>query len=108
MPESSAISADEAKKRHLQGALRDGIIVQGVLDLSQNTLGRAPAPLPKNLKVDVLNLQGQIGLTELPSGLQAFEINLAETGIRSLPADLQVSSRLDLSNCSDLETLPPA
>ncbi|WP_406695655.1 DUF6745 domain-containing protein [Singulisphaera sp. Ch08] len=63
--------------------------------------------LPDGLRVRHLNLADCTALTELPSGLACYEINLSGTGIRSLPADLRVDYRLDLTNCTKLVELPP-
>ena len=42
----------------------------------------------------------------MPQGLNCFELNLANTKVQELPADLRVESILNLSNCSMLKTLP--
>lgn len=64
------------------------------------------AQLPEGLRVRHLNLADCSALTELPSGLACYEINLSGTQIQSLPADLRVEYRLELTNCTKLVKLP--
>ena len=63
-------------------------------------------PLPAGLQADVLDLHGQEWLEELPPGIKAYELNLAGTGVRSLPDDLEVENKIDLTRCEYLESLP--
>lgn len=63
--------------------------------------------LPAGLHADVLDLHGQTWLDELPAGIKAYELNLAGTGVRTLPGDLEVENRIDLTRCEFLEALPP-
>jgi hypothetical protein len=81
-----------------------GLVVSGVLDYSA-TSERALPRLPADLTVDVLNLAGQTNV-ELPARLKCYELNLAQTDIRRLSADLSVAMRLDLRGCDRLEALP--
>lgn len=64
------------------------------------------ARLPEGLRVRHLDLAECAALAGLPSGLACYEINLSGTGVRTLPADLRVDYRLDLSDCVDLVELP--
>jgi hypothetical protein len=63
--------------------------------------------LPDHLHIRRLKLSGCKALRGLPAGLRCYELELRETSLRSLPADLQVEYRLDLTGCTDLEELPP-
>jgi hypothetical protein len=62
--------------------------------------------LPDGLDVGFLSLAHCTGITSLPSGLTCSTLNLQGTRIRSLPDDLRVISRLDLTDCRDLLELP--
>ncbi len=64
------------------------------------------ARLPRRLTVRLLSLAGCTALAELPQGLTCEQLNLAGTSVRSLPHDLRVSHRLDLSGCRRLVHLP--
>jgi hypothetical protein len=79
--------------------------IAGVLDYSAQSERPLPSFVPDNLQVDVLNLAGQ-PVERLPRGLKVYELNLSGTQIKNLPADIQVASRLDLSDCDRLEMLP--
>lgn len=81
------------------------LVVEGVLDYSVRSQRKLPKSLPRCLTVDALDLSGS-EIAMLPAGLRAYELNLSDTRIRSLPEDLSVTSRLDLSNCGELESLP--
>ncbi len=107
----------------LRGGGADFLVDWGRLDLPRTTI---LTELPANLKVRALNLNGCTGLTklpeglevrhlnvagcsaltELPRGLRCFDLDASETGLRSLPSDLRVDSRLDLRDCKSLESLP--
>ena len=62
--------------------------------------------LPARLNVRHLTIERCSKLTHLPAGLRCFEILASESGLRSLPVDLRVDFRLDLSNCVNLTELP--
>lgn len=47
-------------------------------------------------------------LTTVPAGLSCNELHLVRTAIRTLPADIRVRHRLDLTDCAELESLPAA
>jgi hypothetical protein len=117
------LPAAEAKRRILQETAQPGLHVRGRLDLSgSRTLTTLPADLtadildlhdcpkletlPTGLQVRRLNLSGCQQLSTLPSGLRCYELELRETTLRELPADLQVEFRLDLQDCRRLRTLP--
>lgn len=80
--------------------------VAGVLDYSLPSGRELPKAFPVGMSVDVLNLADRAELASLPNGLAAYELNLSGTAVRSLPDDLRVESRLDLSRCDRLESLP--
>lgn len=65
-----------------------------------------PVVLSEGLSLKDLRLRGCMWLTELPSGLSCYELDLRDTPIRQLPSDLRVVFRLDLEGCTQLEELP--
>lgn len=101
----STVSPEEAYDLLAGREAPTGLKVDGVLNYSQGSDRRLPRRFPPDLHVGVLDVSGR-DIRELPSGLKCYELNLSGTPIRELPADLQVDSRLDLSNCEFLETLP--
>jgi hypothetical protein len=62
--------------------------------------------LPKGLQVHRLNVNDCTALTQLPAGLSAHSITAQRSGLTSLPPDLQVSYKLDLTDCKSLQSLP--
>jgi hypothetical protein len=62
--------------------------------------------LPDGLDVSFLSLAHCTGITSLPRGLICSTLNLQGARIRSLPDDLRVTDRLDLTDCRDLIDLP--
>ncbi len=62
--------------------------------------------LPEALTVQHLDLDGCTGLSSLPERLRCFELRLKGTRITALPAGLEVQSRLDLQDCTELAALP--
>jgi len=62
--------------------------------------------LPERLQVRLLSLADCTGITVLPSGLTCNSLNLQGTRVRTLPEDLRVSYRLDLTDCRELTHLP--
>jgi hypothetical protein len=64
--------------------------------------------LPRGLAVKFLSLAQCTGITRLPAGLRCNHLNLQGTLIRSLPDDVQVRARLDLTDCRELTRLPNA
>ncbi|WP_435018283.1 DUF6745 domain-containing protein [Tundrisphaera sp. TA3] len=83
-------------------ALPPGLKVRR-LDLSGCT---SLASLPEGLDVRHLNVSGCTSLASLPEGLRCYEVDASGSGLRSLPADLRVESRLDLRDCTSLAELP--
>lgn len=102
---SQPVTAETAYAWLAQRQAPDGLRVEGVLDYSLKSGRVLPAAFPANLQVDVLDLSDR-ELDGLPAGLTTYELLLTGTTIRSLPADLKVQMRLDLSRCDRLETLP--
>ncbi len=54
-------------------------------------------------RIDAAN---RANVRDVPSGLSCRELDLSNTNIEMLPADLHVSFRLILNNCEKLESLP--
>lgn len=102
---AAPLTAEKAYSLLEAGCLGPAQTVRGVLDFSLKSGRTLPSTLPNDLTVDVLNFTGQ-PITELPSGLKCYELVLSRTPIVSLPDDLQVRSRLDLSHADSLERLP--
>lgn len=102
---SHSVSAETAYEWLAQRKAPDGLRVEGVLDYSLKSGRVLPIAFPSNFHVDVFDLSDR-ELETLPRGLTAYELVLTGTTIRSLPPDLKVQVRLDLSRCDRLETLP--
>jgi hypothetical protein len=100
-----AVQPDEAYEILAQEAPPSDLRVDGVLDYSLKSQRTPPREFPSGLSVDLLDLSGQ-EITVLPSELRAYEVNLSDTPIVSLPDDIRVESRLDLTRCDRLEWLP--
>ncbi|HLG75402.1 MAG TPA: hypothetical protein VKX46_03245 [Ktedonobacteraceae bacterium] len=97
------ITAAQAKKLILSGEAPSGMLVEGRLDLSQQpTLFQ----LPENLTARHLILDDCAALRSLPAGLRCYELSLQSTPLTTVPADLYVSYRLDLTGCDMLVALP--
>src|SRR5690348_6920358 len=62
--------------------------------------------LPDDLHVDRLTLSGVGNLRTLPRGLRCDELIITESGLTWLPDDLQVRTRLSLTRCPYIRTLP--
>src|SRR5205823_3955594 len=77
--------------------------VEGTLDLSGNEAVRR---LPDGLRVRKLILNECSALEALPQGLQCYELEARQSGLRSLPNDLRVVFKIDLQGCEWLESLP--
>lgn len=91
--------ADDAKLERLP----EGLTV-GTLDLSNCVKLEA---LPAGLWVRRLVLSGNWNPQHLlGGGLRCFELDLKNTKIETLPADLNVEYRLDLERCRSLLSLP--
>ncbi|MCI0456468.1 MAG: hypothetical protein L0Z62_05750 [Gemmataceae bacterium] len=79
---SQRITPGEARELILSGEAPEGMTVSGRLDLSGTAV------------------------TALPPGLSCYHLDLARTPIRSLPGDLAVEYKLDLTGCTELTHLP--
>jgi len=122
-----SLSPEEARKRILEQLPpfdNDDFEVSGDLDLSgESGLTTLPdqlrgawginlagctslTSLPKDLKLHRLNVNDCTVLQSLPNGLSAHSIQAQRSGLRQLPDDLQVTYKLDLTNCKSLESLP--
>jgi hypothetical protein len=118
-----ASPADDIRKQILSGTAPGGLRVSGKLSFSEHTnLTAVPedltvgwldltgctrlASLPRSLHARRLTLQGRWDPSHLLHGLRCYHLELQETTIESLPADMQVEHRLDLSNCTSLRSLP--
>src|SRR5687768_7355253 len=99
------LSAAEAYPLLASASPPSGLRVSGVLDYSDKSDRPPPARLPDDLVVDVLDLSGS-EIECLPRRLKCYELKLARTPIRSLPNCLKVESRIDLTGCDRLESLP--
>lgn len=64
--------------------------------------GRAPA----GARTGVLDLTKHAAITALPAELHCHTLRASGTALRSLPADLSISHKLDLTGCESLEDLP--
>jgi len=117
------VTAAVARTLIQAGRAPDNLHVQGMLDLSKSAaLVSLPAglrvdsldlsdcsaleSLPANLRLRCLKLNNCQALRELPSGLQCDVLELRGSALRTLPPDLWVSYRLDLSSSVKLEALP--
>ncbi len=100
-----SVSSEEAYDLLAQCKLQSASRIEGVLDYSAGSGRPLPASFPPRLSVGVFNVSGT-SLAELPQGLEAYELLAASTPLRSLPPDLRVFARLDLSGCEHLESLP--
>ncbi|HLZ60188.1 MAG TPA: hypothetical protein VKR06_24825 [Ktedonosporobacter sp.] len=98
-----SVTSEQARRLILNGEAPAGLNVSGGLDLSDCT---SLTTLPAGLRVKRLVLDECSSLRELPRDLQCFDLSMHATPITSLPADLKVEYRLDLSNCDMLEALP--
>ena len=98
----AAIGRLELRERTDLVALPPGLKVRR-LDLSGCT---NLASLPEGLEVRHLDISGCTSLAGLPAGLRCYEVVASGSGLRSLPADLRVESRLDLRDCAHLTELP--
>ncbi|MCI0397603.1 MAG: hypothetical protein L0322_22075 [Chloroflexi bacterium] len=118
-----AIPATRAAELIISGRAPAGLRVRGHLDLSgRESLATLPAglaassldlsgctalrALPAGLRVRRLALNGCTTLPGLPAGFTCYELEMRETAVRSLPADLRVEYRLDLSGSRRLQALP--
>lgn len=102
----ASVTANEAYGMLRLGRAPEGLVVHGKLDYSAKAKHAPPPEFPPGLSVDVLDLSGCEELHTLPAGLRAYELDLSNSSIEHLPADIQVESRLNLAGCDRLESLP--
>ena len=69
-------------------------------------LGRTDPRVPASLDKGRIDATECENLREVEPGLRCHSLDLSGTAIQSLPDDLGVSLRLDLSGCSELRALP--
>jgi hypothetical protein len=112
---TAVLSAEQAYRLLDQGKVAPGTRITGLLNFSDRT-GRnlageevqdrkPPAVFPEGLSIDALDLSGR-DVTTIPPGLKCYDLILARTRVTSLPQDISVVSRLDLTGCERLERLP--
>ena len=95
--------------------------VSGNVQMNQNSQGITLPPgleaetlnfngsrvnLPPNLTARRLLLNQSKNLTHLPANLKCQYLEMDGTAIRSLPDDLRVELKLDLTDCTELRELP--
>jgi hypothetical protein len=97
------VSPKEAAKMIRQGTAPAGMRISGHLSLEGDAKVTA---LPPDLHVTRLTVAGCGRLTSLPPGLRCYELDAKETVLTSLPDDLRVEYKLDLSGCVGLQELP--
>jgi hypothetical protein len=106
MRSDDLLDAASAYRLLASGHAPDGLQVSGVLDYSRKSRRALPQAWPARMHAEVLDFTGQ-DIEQVPSGLSVYELILAETPVTALPDDVQVETRLDLSGCARLESLPP-
>jgi hypothetical protein len=62
--------------------------------------------LPSRLRAGRIDASHAVALETVGRGLRAYDLNLTGTAIETLPDDIAVSLRLDLSQCRRLKSLP--
>jgi hypothetical protein len=98
-----SVTADQARRLILSGQAPASLNVSEDLDFSGEVTLTA---LPEGLRVRRLVLDNCSALQELPRGLHCYELSAQATPLKTLPTDLQVDYRLDLSHCDLLEEFP--
>lgn len=123
-PPTAPVTGPEARKLILAGRAPDNLHVRGLLDLSNSPdlvrlpprlrvgsldLSNCPAlkSLPEGLRLQSLKLNNCPALRVLPPGLHCDVLELRGSALRTLPPDLRVTFKLDLSSGAHLEALPP-
>src|SRR3569833_431299 len=97
----SIVKGDKAASMIVDGTAPPNMSVETSLHLTE----RAGLRIPPHLHVPTLTLSGGTDLT-LSDGLRCYELALARTDLRTLPDDIRVESKLDLTDCRQLESLP--
>ena len=97
------MTPEQAQATILAGNAPRGIRVAGNLAFwSSSDLTH----LPDDLHVDRLTLSGVGNLRALPRGLRCDELIITDSGLTWLPDDLQARTRLSLTRCPYIRTLP--
>ncbi|HVJ81908.1 MAG TPA: hypothetical protein VNC50_12645 [Planctomycetia bacterium] len=99
------MESSEAAKLILAGQAPANLAVDGDLAFESQDRGASIA-LPDGLSVGRLDLSKWAGAISFGSGIAAYELDLSNTGVTELPADLQARSRLELADCTELVRLP--
>jgi hypothetical protein len=97
-------SPADARRRIAAGKGREGMFVDGALDLSNN---QSLETLPARLSATAINLSFCTRLKALPTGLRCRELRLRGTKLEWIPPDLEVDDRIDARDCRRLRRLPP-
>src|SRR5919205_1049731 len=97
------VSTEEAHQLILRGEAPTGMVVDGHLNFSGN---QGLMSLPAYLSVRRLTIDNCLMLRELPPGLCCYELSAQSVPLATLPPDLQITYRLDLSNSDQLRSLP--
>jgi len=107
---ATIMKPEQASEAILRGVAPDGLIVDGELSFStyyQRSKQSAPLTrLPDDLQVGKLHLRGCGDLRALPKRLRCEQLEIYDSAITWLPADLQVSNSLTLDSCYYLKSLP--
>src|SRR5579885_3498203 len=97
-PVATIMKPEQASEAILRGVAPDGLIVDGELSFStyyQRSKQSAPLTrLPDDLQVGKLHLRGCGDLRALPKRLRCEQLEIYDSAITWLPADLQVSNSL--------------
>lgn len=122
MSSADAVPAARARELIAAGRAPAGLRVAGHLKLAGLPIERLPEgltadtidltgctalrALPPGLRARRLVLDGCTALDRLPAGLAVYELQMRWTTIATLPADLRVAYRLDLTGSAALTALP--
>src|SRR5579883_1010185 len=101
--ETPTLEATEARELILSGRAPAHLRVNGELHLANED---GLTVLPEGLTVDRLVLDYCDALKALPAGLRCVSLSACGTPLTEVPDDLHVTSRLDLSDCTQLTRLP--
>src|SRR4029079_16957836 len=93
---------DDARKRLQNAGAPSRMRVTGRLNLANaGWLTR----LPQKLEAEAIDVSGCARLSELPEKLNCAELALQWTLVKSLPASLEVSRRINAIGCQCLQTV---